>query len=307
MFRNKIRYMIPRLGRFRYYNRIRIFGFDKERRIKRTFGEKIKIISNLDSKTVLPFMDIDITTFCNLRCKRCAKCIPYFRHKKNFTAEEIRENLELLTKYIDRIYVANIIGGEPFLNPELKEIIEICAQNKKIETLELTTNASIVPDDEVIRTIKKSGVTVHISNYVNIEKRYRENKERLIEKLERYEVPYEFQFHEIWLDFGEIKKHIYLENELSQMFLHCPMNSCTVFNGKTLYRCGKASYLVQHGLEPGGEDVIHLEEIHSKEDMKIKTKKFFSVKQLSACQYCLSHPKAITAAEQLEGMSFDDV
>ena len=44
-------------------------------------------------------------------------------------AEEIRENLEALTTYIDRIYVANIIGGEPFLNPELKEIVRICAEN----------------------------------------------------------------------------------------------------------------------------------------------------------------------------------
>ena len=113
-----------------------------------------------------------------------------------------------LTTYIDRIYVANIIGGEPFLNPELKEIVRICAENPKIETLELTTNATIVPDDGVIRAIKDGGVTVHISNYPNLDQRYIENKRRLIEKLKEYGVPYEYQFHEIWLDFGEIENTI---------------------------------------------------------------------------------------------------
>lgn len=304
MFRKKFRYIAPRFGRFRYYNRIRIFGFDRERRIRRTFGEKANIILNSDSRIVLPFTDIDITTFCNLRCRRCAKCIPYFRQRRHFTAEEIRENLEALTTYIDRIYVANIIGGEPFLNPELKEIVRICAENKKIETLELTTNATIVPDDEVIRAIKDSGVTVHISNYPNLDQRYMENKRRLIEKLKEYGVPYEYQFHEIWLDFGEIEKHNYSGKELAGMFLRCPMNSCTVFHGRTLYRCGKASYLAQHGMERGADDIISLEEIHSKKEMAAKIKKFFSVKYLPACRYCHLHPKAIAAAEQLEGDSF---
>ena len=85
------------------------------------------------------------------------------------------------------------------------------------------------------------------------------------------------------------------------MFLHCPMNSCTVFNGRTLYRCGKASYLAQHGMEPGAGDVIDLEEIHSREEMKAKIRTFFSAGYLPACRYCSLHPQAIAAAEQLEG------
>lgn len=301
MFRKKLRYILPGTGRFRYYNRIRIFGFDRERRIRRTFREKVKIVLDTASETVIPFMDIDITTFCNLRCKRCAKCIPYFRERKHFTAEEIRENLELLTRYIDTVYVANIIGGEPFLNPELPEIIRICSENKKIRTLELTTNATIVPGERVLRALKDGGITVHISNYPNLDQRYEENREKLIGKLKEYGIPYEYQFHEIWLDFGEIERHGYTDRELEKMFLHCPMNSCTVFNGRTLYRCGKASYLAQHGMEPGAGDVIDLEEIHSREEMKAKIRTFFSAGYLPACRYCSLHPQAIAAAEQLEG------
>lgn len=301
MFRKKLRYILPGIGRFRYYNRIRIFGFDRERRIRRTFREKVKIVLDTASETVIPFTDIDITTFCNLRCKRCAKCIPYFRERKHFTAEEIRENLELLTRYIDTVYVANIIGGEPFLNPELPEIIRICSENKKIRTLELTTNATIVPGERVLRALKDGGITVHISNYPNLDQRYEENREKLIGKLKEYGIPYEYQFHEIWLDFGEIERHGYTDRELEKMFLHCPMNSCTVFNGRTLYRCGKASYLAQHGMEPGAGDVIDLEEIHSREEMKAKIRTFFSAGYLPACRYCSLHPQVIAAAEQLEG------
>ena len=303
MFHKKFRYIAPRLGRFRYYDRLRIFDFYRERRISTPLSEKIRLIADLHSINVIPFMDIDVTTCCNLKCKRCAKCIPYFRNKRHFPAAKIREDLDALTRYVDIICVASIIGGEPFLNPELKDILEVCAGNEKLKHLELTTNATIVPDDELLRVLKRSGIIVHISKYDQIDERYIQNRETLIEKLREYGIPYEFQFHPMWLDFGEIERHDYSGRELERMLIHCPMNTCTVYNDKILYRCGRASYLGQHGIdtEAGAAAAIDLRKIHSKDEMRAALKRFYSVKTLNACRYCLNHPKGILAAEQMEG------
>ena len=297
--KKKIKYTASYLMPFRYYNRMRVFGFDEELGIRRSFLEKMKIVVS-DSKIVIPFMDIDITTFCNLRCKRCAKCIPYFDKHRHFTATQIAESLDLLTKYVDKIYVASILGGEPFLNPELNEILKVCAQNKKIEHLEITTNASIEPTDEQLRIIKDFDIDVHISDYRSISDAHNQAKEKFVRKLEEYGIKYEYQFHDIWLDFGEIKKHEYSDKELHRMYVHCPMNSCAVFNDNKLYKCGRTSYLSQHGMEEGGDDVIDLKKVRNREEMKELIRKFYSVKYATACRYCLSHPAAIPAGEQLE-------
>ena len=163
----------------------------------------------------------------------------------------------------------------------------------------MTTNATIIPDDEVLRAIKEGGVTVHLSNYLCLEDRYQKNKEELIRKLEQFDIPHEFQFHDKWLDLGEIEKRSYSEERLARIFKDCPMNSCSVFNGKKLYRCGRASFLSQHGMEADGDDVIDLEKIHSRREMKKAIRKFFSVKYLPACQYCSEYPGEIPAGEQL--------
>ena len=297
----KLRYILPRIDRFRYFNRFRIFDFYRERRIKMPLLDKIRLMVARDSRNIIPFIDIDVTTYCNLKCIRCAKCIPYFQNKRHFSAAMIRENLELLTRYMDTICVASIIGGEPFLNPELKEIIEICAANTRIRNLELTTNATIVPEDELLRTIKRCGVIVHISKYDNIDNNFIVNREKLIERLREFDIPFEFQFHPIWLDFGEIERRNYSDSELERMLIHCPMSTCTVFNDKILYRCGKASYLGQHAMEMEtcSETTIDMRQIHSREDMRAALRRFYSIKILPSCRYCLNHPRGIIAAEQI--------
>ena len=298
MLINKIKYRLKRTFRFTCYDRIRLFEFDKQRRVKRSFFEKAGIV--FTRKNVIPFMDIDVTTICNLRCKRCGKCTPYFEKKHNFSAQEIKENLELLERHVDKIYYASIIGGEPFLNPELAQIIEIISQSKKIMNLELTTNGTVVPSDELLTAIKKSGLAVHISRYPNLSEKLTNNRIRLEEKLKEYGIFYEYQFIEDWLDFGDIKKRSFKKIQLKNMFLNCPMNTCTVFNGKKLYRCGKASYISQHSMEEDGQDIIKLDEIKSRRDMKKKLKKFFSCKYLPACSYCEEFPQTIIAGGQIE-------
>lgn len=296
--KKKLKYLASYLFPFRYFNRMRIFGFDKEIERKRSIAEKLSIVAS-DSEVVIPFMDLDITTFCNLKCKRCAKLIPYYNEHRHFSADEISKSLELLTRFVDKIYVVNIIGGEPFLNPELGAIIRLCHDNQAIQHLELTTNASIVPSDELLEIMKDCDLDVHISDYRSMGLAQQKAKDKLIQKLVKYGIRYEFQFHDIWLDFGEVELHDYSKRELYRMYVHCPMNSCAVYNDSVLYKCGRCSYLAQHELGSVGNDVIDITKIKNREKMKECIKQFYSVRYSEACRYCLSHPTAIPAGEQL--------
>ena len=297
--KKQFKYLVSYLFPFRYFNRIRIFGFDQEREIKRSVVEKLGIVFS-NSEIVIPFMDLDITTFCNLKCKRCAKLTPYFNIHHHFSSDEIAKSLELMTRFVDKIYVVNIIGGEPLLNPELCTIIKICSENKAIQHLELTTNASLEPSDELLEIIKNCDVDVHISDYRYLSSAQQRAKEAFIQKLIDYGIRYEYQFHDIWLDFGEVELHDYSDIELHSMYVHCPMNSCAVYNNSVLYKCGRRSYLSQHRLVADGNDCIDFSKIETREELRERIKLFYSAKYSEACRYCLSHPTAIPAGEQME-------
>lgn len=292
--------MRVRFLRYHYYNRYKIFQFCEERGIQLSFFEKVSTLLNFGRKIELPFVDFDVTTYCNLRCKRCAKCLPYFKNKQNFSAAKLKNDLEQLVKYLDRIYVVSIIGGEPFLNPEIVEIIKICTNCSKIYQLELTTNGTIMPDESVFIALKNSRVNVHISKYEFISDSQKKNRDMLIAKLEGYNIPYQFATHEEWLDFGDVFQRKYTDHEKRVMFYQCPMNSCSIFNNRVLYRCGKSSYLCQHKKTKAENAVIELDKIHSRKEMRKAVYKFFNVKFLSACNYCDNHPKEIKAGEQID-------
>lgn len=289
-----------RLFRYRYYNRVKIFQFCKERNIPLSWLDKCKLLLNFQRKIELPFVDFDVTTYCNLRCKRCAKCLPFFEEKRHFSAEKLKNDLESLVKYLDRIYVVSIIGGEPFLNPEIAEIIRICSDCSKIFQLELTTNGTVMPPEEVFSALQNSRVHVHISLYDFITVKQKQTRDALIAKLEDYNIPYEFASHPMWLDFGDVVHREYPPHEKRVMFYQCPMNSCSIFNNRVLYRCGKSSYLHQHGKIPVNDAVIRLDEIHSRKEMRKAVHRFFNVRTLLACSYCSNHPTEIKAGEQLD-------
>lgn len=289
-----------RLFRYRYYNRIKIFQFCKERNISLSWLDKCNLILNFQRKIELPFVDLDVTTYCNLRCKRCAKCLPFFQRKQHFSAKKIKNDLECLVKYLDRIYVVSIIGGEPFLNPDIAEIIRICSDCSKILQLELTTNGTVMPSDEVFSALQNSRVYVHISIYDFITEEQKQTRESLIAKLEKYHISYEFASHPMWLDFGDVFYREYTSREKRVMFYQCPMNSCSIFNDGVLYRCGKSSYLHQHGELSDNDTIIRLDEIQSRKEMRKAVHRFFNVKTLLACSYCSKQLTEIRAGEQLD-------
>lgn len=292
--------MRVRFFRYRYYNRIKIFQFCKERNIPLSWIDKCSLLLNLSRKIELPFVDFDVTTYCNLQCKRCAKCLPFFEKKRHFSAKKLKEDLDLLIKYLDRIYVVSIIGGEPFLNPDIAEIIQICSDCSKIFQLELTTNGTIMPPEEVFTALQGSRVIVHISIYDFITEKQKQTRKSLISKLEEYHIPYQFATHEMWLDFGDVIHRNYTGREKRTMFYQCPMNSCSIFNDRVLYRCGKSSYLHQHGRISDNAAVIKLDQIHSRKEMRSAVHRFFNVKTLQACNFCSNRPTEIKAGEQID-------
>lgn len=256
-------------------------------------------------------IDMFCNTRCTLRCKHCSALIPYNRNGRNYTFEEMKQNIDMLFEWIDYIHILSFSGGDAMVNPNLINIIEYVGnkyRGKQVQDFELYTNAIILPDEKMIDIWKKYDVIVRFTNYTkNVP--HRQKIEQMIQMLEKNELRYDYVQFEKWLDMGypQPSNGLVSEEELIEHCKQCsPVISTCLNNGKIFYcspSCGAdASGLFEHE-ESDGFDLHEYAEIRKKEFMEFYTG--YSEKGYpSYCKRCYgffnNNNRLIEVAEQME-------
>ncbi len=143
-----------------------------------------------------------INTNCTFNCEKCNMFVPHYRSVKVYTEDEIRESLDAFFPLIDYVFVFSYLGGEPFLNHGLKDILRYTYQkyHEKIGRIEIISNGSIVPDAETLQVMSECKVLVRISDYTaHID--YGKKLEQLVMVLQKHEIPYSIEESLEWVDF----------------------------------------------------------------------------------------------------------
>jgi hypothetical protein len=99
----------------------------------------VDLINIIMTKSTLPFLETMITYACNLSCKGCTNYSDY-NMKGSVTWSEGKQWLEKWLSVFD-IPDFGLIGGEPMLNPEVKQWIYGCRDLMPNSQIRFTTNA----------------------------------------------------------------------------------------------------------------------------------------------------------------------
>lgn len=265
----------------RYYN------------IARSPEEVLKEIFHLfQNKVVVPFADFSVGTVCSLKCRDCSQWLPYMKEQRTYSYGEIEKNVQTIFKYLDYIHFLSPLGGEPFLNKEIYEIMKMfidLAEQGKIGFIRIVTNGTICPDERVFELLKHMRVYVLISEYGEVLNTHqKENKKKLIEQLERYECKYYMAENFEWINLGRMDDSPKVcTAELEKRFKYCFAKNCVGIYGTKMYHCSRA-YALQNskGICPNEEEFINFGEISSKEELQKRLEKFYSLDSLSSCRYC---------------------
>lgn len=248
-----------------------------------SYREVISIFLPFRRKKVIPFFDFNVNTLCTLKCKKCDQGIPYLNQKNIYDYEELKKYIDEILNKVDYIYQISIIGGEPLINKDLDRIIGYCCESTKIGSIIIVTNGTIMPSEKILAVLKNKKIIVGISWYPlkNIE-----NRDRLINYFEVNEINYHVR-RDNWLDFGDwTKKRNYSKKLLKNTFKECFLKNCIQYNKGIMYRCAKQYLLKDKEICQSKEyetvDVCSL----SEKDFNKMIKKFYSLKMLSACDYC---------------------
>ena len=116
-------------------------------------------------RTIYPEIVMVTTTGCTLKCKNCNNLMPYYHSPYSIDPGELIRDFDRLMAGMDSCVRFSLIGGEPFIYPHLKELLQHAIESKKTMYVGLVTNATIIPNEEMLEILKNPKVVVSISNY----------------------------------------------------------------------------------------------------------------------------------------------
>jgi|TARA_B110000211_G_C14077131_1_gene552696 organic radical activating enzyme len=256
-----------------------------ERQISLHEQNCLKANRNIHKKLYVSNIDIVITERCSLKCKDCANLMQYYHRPQNAEHEILFEATDTLMKCIDNLYEFRILGGDPFMNKKMYEVVNKVQDYKNVEQIVVYTNATILPKDENFKCLTNKKVRLHITNYGLMSRKHDE----LVDLCKKNKIKFVSERVKKWQDVGTINYEEKSEKQLETLFKNCCANNLlTLFDGK-LYRCPTAAHGVKlKAIPEDPKDIVELGK--NKLDLKLlkdQIKEFYyNKKYISACSYC---------------------
>jgi len=223
-------------------------------------------------------VDVVITEKCTLKCKDCSNLMQYYENPINIDTDKVLSDFYTLIKKVDHIFEVRLIGGEPFMNKNIYEIINKILEIKKISKIVIYTNLMIplrFPEAEVFKNPK---IVLSATDYGDLAKNTNINYNKLI----NMGIPIRLHPPENWTDSGEIKNFDRTIQDNEKLFFDCcGKNLLTLSDGK-LYRCPFAANADRLQAMPDNhKNYFRLSEDFSKLNHYTR-----NIKSLPACNYC---------------------
>lgn len=242
---------------------------------------------------------MNITTYCNLKCKHCLAYIPYEREPRNIKIEEAKKNLEKYFEVVDSVEHFTVTGGEPLLNKDVCKIIEeVHKYDEKIRgSVDMVTNATIKIPTELLDILEK-----HRDKSRVILSDYGENLSKEIttisNELDKRNITYRISklngdnlYYNGWIDFTnhDLKwKTIEERDRNAQKCIHRVGKYLLLINGE-IHCCTRSYWRMKQGIIPKkvGEYVPLMDEAISIEGKRDLLMKMIEMKSSTSCAYCV--------------------
>jgi hypothetical protein len=119
-------------------------------------------------------LDFNVVTFiisqkCSLRCKYCGQYMNNYSENEriNFPLVGIIDDIDRFFEAADTIGVVSVIGGEPFLHPEISSIVKHILTKRNFGVINITTNGICKLSRSLLEGMKNHRVKVSFSSYID--------------------------------------------------------------------------------------------------------------------------------------------
>ncbi len=253
-----------------------------------------------EEKVIFNRIQYVVSERCSLKCKDCSHLMQYYQKPQDIDLYKYKIAFDLLMETVDYIAELRILGGEPFMNSEMNEVIEWYHDSDKIQSISVYTNGTIIPNDTILKSLQREKVKVHISNYRVNEKKLN----KLLPVLDKHHIEYFVREYDAWQDAGGVEFRGYSSEQKKKIFSRCfERNGYTFLKGQ-LHRCPRAAHAMNLKAMPDvKEDYVDLQHwTGTKEELRQQLKKLQERLWLEGCNYCSgpdNHVQSIPAGRQI--------
>lgn len=183
-----------------------------------------------------------ITERCSLRCENCSGFIPKIQKPRNVPINHILKDFDQFFKYVDKVNVLGLSGGDAMVHPDFADIVEELGKRyypNKATHLEVYCNAVIMPNERVLQVLKNYDVFYRFTDYRPYTNG-RQRVEEIISLLEKNGIRYDHVKFETWCDCGypQTSNGVCGEDQLIAFFDACDRKTChRLCDGFVIY-CG---------------------------------------------------------------------
>ena len=114
--------------------------------------------------TIVHFV-YETNTQCTLKCKECHSYMPYFKSHYMVDFVTFKNEIDKLLKSVDLICSFRLQGGETLLVKDLAKIVEYACSKKQIQHIQIISNGTIIPSEELLKAMKNPKVSLSLSDY----------------------------------------------------------------------------------------------------------------------------------------------
>jgi hypothetical protein len=222
----------------------------------------------------------------------------YCKAPQDYSFEITEKAFDILYRNVDFISLINVVGGEPFLYPNLAHVMNFLATRRdKIAEVTIITNGTIVPTREVLAAIKNAGAMVYISNYGELSR----NKDALAASCSEYGINCLVNTDFEWWEIQQLRDMPSSAHASRKVFQKCVNRCCTLIEGRYF----KCSFLATatHLLAVPYDSTNYINVLDPNFSKKTLIDFIESTFAPSGCQYCSGAPadlqlKKIPVAEQ---------
>lgn len=213
--------------------------------------------------------DVLVTEKCTLNCSHCNMFMPHYEFPIHREFDIIIKDVDSFFNVVDYVSVFHLVGGEPFLYPNIEGVVRHIVDNymNKIDKLIITTNATITPKDSMIELLKSNGIILSVSDYTDKLENIKKKVSKVLQIYKDKEINHYVRNEIEWYDFGDlrIKKNLPTD-ELIKHFDSCTAPFRGLNDGK-FYYCHLNTSAVRTKLFPlNDNDYVNIDNI-SKEQL----------------------------------------
>lgn len=244
---------------------------------------------------------LNVTTYCNLKCKHCLAFIPYYKDPRSMSYEEAKRTLQIYFQVVDTVEHFTVTGGEPLLNMDLKKILQETFKYLEQITgsVDFVTNGTMEIPDDILDLFEehREKTKIVLSNYgENLSKKISSIEKKLVDRKINYRISKFYGdslYYDGWIDFSDHSLKWQNTEERDKNAQGCihRVGKYFVINNGELHCCSRSFWRMKNGIIPkkieGGEYVPLLDEtidIQRKRELLLE---MYAKKSSTSCAYCV--------------------